>query len=197
MFIEVYSRQLIDHANLARVGVISGTRHVDQCVSLAFKMFNENNWQFLTTQCVNKRNFFHLIRNEISNIPDVNIFHSFFSQKVFTYMTLLWLTQSNPSVIPAFSVLGSDLFFLVGKEEMTPRLQLYYLLELIHHLKGGAEMRHFPRSHARLTTFEMQMSDKLNELWDGMNNSSLGRWHDQKKAAAWECQNCHILTIFR
>lgn len=124
-------------------------------------------------------------------------FSLFFIQNVFIYMTLSWLIKSNPAVFPAFSGLGSDLFFLVGKGEMTPRLQLYYLLELIHHLKGGAEMRHFPRSHARSTTFEMQMSDKLNELWGGMNKSSLGRWHDQKSCSVRtsKLSFSHILSI--
>lgn len=49
----------------------------------------------------------------------------------------------------------------MGKGEMTPHLQLYYLLKVTRHLK---ERRHFPRSHAHSPTFEMQMSYRLKEL---------------------------------
>lgn len=82
MFTEVYSRQLIDLANLARVGVISGTRHVDQCVSLAFKMFNENNSQFLATLSVNRETYFTLSGTK-SQTNMTSIFFSLFYPKRF------------------------------------------------------------------------------------------------------------------
>lgn len=55
MFGEVFSGQLVDLANQARVGVISGTRHVAQCVSLAhLKCPKRKNSQFLPTEFVDR-----------------------------------------------------------------------------------------------------------------------------------------------
>lgn len=76
-------------------------------------------------------------------------------------MTLLRLIKSNPAVIPAFSVLGSDFFFSRGKRGNDAA---FTALLPVRSDTSFERWRREETLPAFSRAFEMQMSDKLNEL---------------------------------